>query len=184
MNLQKNRFDLFNLINAVRYNLELKLATELNSRCGETYKGKYDVALANPSKVTNKVLNRLCTSGTIFFHPDNEGEYESLKDFRESDDSINLSALFTSKKCPDHIASEKWEEYAAMLKDVFAVLRKHGIVPMQQMVADAQRSFGYGAPKINKKFGGGCDDDTDVNASVVDVLKKLLESLEPTLGVA
>lgn len=178
MNKPQNRFNIFHLMNTVRLRVEEKLAAALNAACRETYKGEYDVMLTNPSKVTNKVLSRLCTTGVVKFYPEDETQYASLKDYREADGGINLSTLLGVKDRPEHILEDEWASHHVMLKHVFSVLRKQGIIPMQILVADAQRAFCYNVPKISKNFGGDCDDEAYSEPTLNEVMETLIDKLD------
>lgn len=178
MDLQQNRFDIFNLMNALRFRVEKFYASVLNSACGEMFHGKYDVNLTNPKKVTNRVLNQFCANGSVVFYPDDCSKYEALKVFFEADGGINLSTLLTTKERPDHIPPEEWETCGEMLKQVFISLRNNGIVPMQQLISDSQCSLGYGALKINKNFGGAWDAEEQGAYAITDVMQKMIDSFD------
>lgn len=178
MDLQKNRFEIFNLVNAVRFRFENFYAARMNEQCGEKYRGKFDFNLTNPKKATERVLHCFCTNGLVLFHPDEGGQHEALKEFRTTDGAINLSKLHATEECPDHIQAEEWAMYRNMLKDIFAVLHSHGIGPMHQLVCDTQRSLGYGGLKIHKNFGGDGDAEEKTSYSVIEVMKKWIEDFD------
>jgi hypothetical protein len=178
MNHAQNRFDIFALINAVRVRIEQFYATILQIGCGKKYRGKFDVSLTNPNKLTIRVLNSFCVKGVVKFYPDNATDYKHLNDLCESDGGINLSNALLIKGRPEQIPVDDWSAVTLMLKDVTTVLRDHGIVPIHQLVGEAQRSLGYGAPKINKKFGGDCDPIDEQPHAISDVMKMLIEKLD------
>lgn len=157
--------------NELRFEVERKYGAILTEKGTSFFNGIYKVRLTHPAYMTHRLLNRFCANGTVQLHPSLESEYGELANFREDDGAINLSALYLTKARPEEISEDSWALYQSALKELFKVLRVDCITPTQRIVADIQRSFGYGTPKISKKFGG----DIDLQKHPEDDVVKLME---------
>ena len=160
--------------NELRYEVEKQYGAVLTKKGGDRLNGIYKVRLTHPAQMTNRLLNRFCANGTIHLYPNSENEYEDLAAFRADDGAINLSAMYLTKPKPEEISEQSWTIYQGALKELFKVLRADCITPTQRIVADIQRSFGYGAPKISKKFGGDVDPQNSPEGDVVALMAGII----------
>lgn len=178
MNEQQNDSNIVDLMEALRIRLENRIVASLNFMCGEKYKGKFHVTFMNPSELTMKKLEDFFDNGPLIFYPEDEKQYASLKDFREADGGINISALRSVKGGPDNIQEEEWESYCVMAKEVGAVFARQGLIPMSIMVSEMQRSYGYKATEVDETLGEKyCDEDYAEHA-LQEVLESLIEKID------
>lgn len=157
---------------------EVLLSAPLNEQLAETYGGTFDVVLNGSVKPTHKALSQFFTDGIIAFHSNDEKAQELHKEFSLPGGGINLSAVHKSDECPKNITPEQWEATQDMLKKVFHVLGKDGLIPMEKLVADTQRSFGYGVARKKRGLGIACHPDADSPVVVADIMLNLIDQLK------
>lgn len=174
----QSRYENSQATNDIRFHGEAMYADILKKKCGEIFLGQYVILLTSPSQMTHRLLNKFLANGQVLLYPDNAAEYADLHMYCAEDGAINLSTVYLASDVPEGVTPEAWAVYREMLKQVFKVLRSDCISPMQRMVADIQRSFGYGAPKISKKFGGDVDPLNTPEGDVVKLMESIAEAMK------
>jgi len=175
---QKNRLTENMLSLELVASTEVRLSAPLNAQLAETYNGTFDVVLNGSVKPTHKALSLFFTDGIIAFHPNDEKTQESLKEFSMSGGGINLSTASKLMDCPKSMQPEQWEPIQDMLKQVFDVIEKDGLMPMEKLIADTQRSFGYGVARKKRGLGMASHSDVDSPAVVTDIMATLIGQLK------
>ncbi|WP_211462890.1 hypothetical protein [Collimonas silvisoli] len=157
---------------------EVLLSAPLNEQLAETHDGVFDVVLNGSVKPTHKALSQYFADGIVVFHSYGPTIQDLLKEFSAPGGGINLSAVRNTDECPKNIPPEQWEATQDMVKQVFCVLGKDGLIPMEKLVADTQRSFGYGVTRKKRGLGVACYPDANSPAVVADIMLNLIDQLK------
>lgn len=175
---QTLRYQLASKFTSARCEIESQVSAVVNAKCGQRYKGTFDVRFDSPNEVTQKTLSAFCGAGTVFFTSDDLDQHPTLKKVRKAEEGINLSALMTRAKRPASIDDKSWQELEDMWNDVSKTLYSQGLAPMHILIAGVLAANGMGGPKINKKLGGSInvsiDNKIEVMCKVLDELNELL----------
>lgn len=175
---QALRYQLASKFTSARCEIESQVSAVVNAKCGQRYKGTFEVRFDSPNEVTQKTLSAFCGAGTVFFTPDDLDQHTALKKVRKAEEGINLSALMTRTKRPGSIDDKSWQELEDMWNDVSKTLYSQGLAPMHILIAGVLAANGLGGPKINKKLGGSAnvsiDNKTEAMCKVLDELNELL----------
>lgn len=175
---QALRYQLASKFTSARCEIESQVSAVVNAKCGQRYKGTFDVRFDSPNEVTQKTLSAFCGAGTVFFTSDDLDQHPTLKKVRKAEEGINLSALMTRAKRPGSIDDKSWQELEDMWNDVSKTLYSQGLAPMHILIAGVLAANGLGGPKINKKLGGSIN----VNSGgQLDVMCKVLNELNELL---
>jgi hypothetical protein len=177
---QALRYQLASKFTSARCEIESQVSAVVNTKCGQRYKGTFEVRFDSPNEVTQKTLSAFCGAGTLFFTPDDLDQHPTLKKVRKAEEGINLSALMTRAKRPASIDDKSWQELENMWNDVSKTLYSQGLAPRHILIAGVLAANGLGGPKINKKLGGSInvsiDNKIEVMCKVLDALNELLAS--------
>lgn len=175
---QAQRYQLASKFATARCEIESQVSAAVNAKCGQRYKGAFEVRFDNPNEVTTKTLSAFCNNGAVFFTPDDLDQHPTLKKVRKAEEGINLSALMNRAKRPANIDDNSWQELEEMWGDVSKTLYSQGLAPMHILIAGVLAANGMGGPKINKKLGGSInvsiDNKIEVMCKVLDELNELL----------
>ncbi|MBB5371077.1 MULTISPECIES: hypothetical protein [unclassified Janthinobacterium] len=178
MTKHEQRYQLANKFAVTRCEIESQVSAAVNAKCGQRYKGTFEVRFDNPNEVTTKTLSTFCNNGAVFFTADDLEQHPTLKNIRKAEEGINLSALMSRVKRPTNIDDNSWQELEQMWNNVSKTLYSQGIAPMHIRISGVLTANGLGGPKINKKLGGSID----VNSgSQLDVMCKVLDELNESL---
>jgi hypothetical protein len=177
---QALRYQLASKFTSARCEIESQVSAVVNTKCGQRYKGTFEVRFDSPNEVTQKTLSAFCGAGTLFFTPDDLDQHPTLKKVRKAEEGINLSALMTRAKRPASIVDISCLELEILCNLVSKTLYSEGIAPSQFLIAGVWAANGLGGPKINKKLGGSInvsiDNKIEVMCKVLDALNELLAS--------
>lgn len=177
-NKQAQRYELYSKFAAARCEIEMQVSAAVNAKCGQRYKGTFEVRFDNPSEVTAKTLLAFCGNGAVFFAPNDIDQHPALKKLRKANDGINLSALMSRVKQPANIDDDSWKSLEEMWNDVSKTLFTQGLAPMHILIAGVLAAKGLGGPKINKKLCSRINGDAgkthEVMCQILDDLNELL----------
>ncbi|SFV17165.1 hypothetical protein [Pseudoduganella namucuonensis] len=175
---QEKRYQLSSKFATARCELETQVSASLNAKCGQPYKGVFEVRFDNPNEVTAKTLSAFCGNGAVFFTPNDLDQHPALKKLRKADEGINLSVLMSRAKRPTNIDDGSWKALQEMWNDVSHTLYTQGLAPMHILIAGVLAAKGLGGPKINKKLCSSLNEGTanthEAMCQILDDLNKLL----------
>lgn len=174
----EQRYQLARKFAVTRSEIESQVSAAVNAKCGQRYKGTFEVRFDNPNEVTTKTLSTFCHNGAVFFTADDLDQHPNLKKIRKAEEGINLSALMSRAKRPANIDDNSWQELEEMWNDVSKTLYSQGIAPMHVRISGVLTANGLGGPKINKKLGGSINVSS---GSQLDVMCKVLDELNKSL---
>lgn len=181
---QAQRVELGGKFVPVRCGIESQASAAVNEKHSTKYKGTFEARLDNPNEVTAKTLEKLCSSGSLFFMPNDANQYPALKKICDTDGEVNLSALMTKAKRPANIDDTSWRPLEQMWNDASKTLRIDGLAPMHMLIARVLAEKGLGGPKISKKLGGSSNAGTghkhEAMCQVLDNLNELLMKTKAT----
>jgi hypothetical protein len=175
---QAQRYELHSKFAKVRCEIEAQVSAAVTAKCGQRYKGVFEVRFDNPSDVTPKALLAFCGNGAVFFAPNDLDQHPALKKLRKADEGINLSALMSRVKRSANIDDDSWNALEEMWSDVSKTLYTQGLAPMHILIAGVLAAKGLGGPKINKKLcsslAGKAGNTHEVMCQILGDLNELL----------
>lgn len=175
---QAQRYQLACKLTTARCEIESQVSAALNAKCGQRYKGTFEVRFDMLNEVTTKALSAFCSNGAVFFTPEDLDQHPALKNIRKSQDGIDLSALMNRVKRPTNIDDTSWHQLEEMWSEVSTTLYSQGLAPMHILIAGVLAAKGLGGPKINKKLCANINADT---GNMHEVMCQILDDLNEQL---